>query len=113
MATDQAVSDELKSVILQLMQADCLRDFNLGGGTNLAIRHNHRVSTDIDLFSQGVVGVERLREISSYFRSNFKDDLLGLMEENFGDVDRSPIWDYIWMFRRLHCYHCYCCYRIC
>jgi hypothetical protein len=85
MATDQAVSDEMKSVILQLMQADCLRDFNLGGGTNLAIRHNHRVSTDIDLFSQDVVGVERLREISSYFRSNFKDGLLGLMEENFGD----------------------------
>ena len=81
MAVDQAVSDELKSVIVQLMQADCLRDFNLGGGTNLAIRHNHRVSTEIDLFSQGVVGVERLREMSAYFRSNFKEDLL---EENFG-----------------------------
>ena len=85
MAVDQAVSDELKSVIVQLMQADYLRDFNLGGGTNLAIRHNHRVSTDIDLFSQGVVGVERLRAISAYFRSTFKDGLLGLLEENFGD----------------------------
>lgn len=85
MAVEQAVSDELKSVIDQLMRADPLRDFNLGGGTNLAIRHGHRSSSDIDIFSPGIVGVERLRAISAYFRSTFEKELLGLLEENFGD----------------------------
>lgn len=35
MAVDQAVSDGLKSVIVQLMQADCLRDLTLGAAPTL------------------------------------------------------------------------------
>ncbi len=46
----KGVSKELKTVIISLMKEPLLKDFHLGGGTNLSIKYNHRVSTDIDLF---------------------------------------------------------------
>ncbi len=36
------------------MSLDCLNDFVLVGGTNLALRKGHRVSVDIDLFTNKV-----------------------------------------------------------
>ena len=57
------VSDELFNVILKLMNEPLLEDFLLGGGTNLAIKYNHRLSTDIDLFSTSIVGTKKLNLI--------------------------------------------------
>ena len=85
MEIEKGVSEELYSVIVQLMKADCLKDFNLGGGTNLAIRYNHRESTDIDLFSEGIVGTEKLKEISTFIKKEFKEEFKHIYEENFGD----------------------------
>ncbi|TJY65684.1 nucleotidyl transferase AbiEii/AbiGii toxin family protein [Sphingobacterium alkalisoli] len=33
-----------------------LRGLLLNGGTNLAIRYNHRISTDIDIFFPHIIG---------------------------------------------------------
>ncbi|MGF7233011.1 nucleotidyl transferase AbiEii/AbiGii toxin family protein [Arachidicoccus sp.] len=68
-----AVSQILREVIIELMDEPALSDFYLGGGTNLAIKYNHRVSVDIDLFSSGVVGIQKMNEILNKLRENFAD----------------------------------------
>jgi len=80
MEVERGVSEELYSVIVQLMKAKCLDKFNLGGGTNLAIRYNHRASTDIDLFSEGVVGTQKLKEISEFIQKEFKSEFKNIFK---------------------------------
>ena len=46
----EGVSEVLFKSIQELTSLNELGDFSLGGGTNLAIKYNHRESTDIDLF---------------------------------------------------------------
>lgn len=41
------VSEELFNIILRLMNEPLLEDFLLDGRTNLTIKYNHRLSTDI------------------------------------------------------------------
>lgn len=64
-----SVSDELFNVILKLMNEPLLEDFLLGGGTNLPIKYNHRISTDIDLFSTFIVGTKKLNLICQYIEN--------------------------------------------
>lgn len=45
-----AVSADLLEIIIELQSLPSLQHSFLGGGTNLAIRYNHRESVDIDLF---------------------------------------------------------------
>ena len=52
------VSELLYGVIQKLMNHELFDKFLLGGGTNLAIKYNHRVSTNIDLFSTEIVGTD-------------------------------------------------------
>jgi hypothetical protein len=49
----KAVSDSLIETILELQQLPSLKASSLGGGTNLAIRYNHRVSYDVIYFFSG------------------------------------------------------------
>lgn len=56
----------LRDVIKELMEEPALSDFYLGGGTNLAIKYNHRVSIDIDLFSSGIVGRKKMHEMRTF-----------------------------------------------
>jgi hypothetical protein len=69
-----AVSKELVRFIKQLQSLRCLNDSYLAGGTNLAIRYNHRVSEDIDLFFGDIIGRAGLdtvaHEIKHHFRGN-------------------------------------------
>ncbi|WP_270090284.1 nucleotidyl transferase AbiEii/AbiGii toxin family protein [Sphingobacterium sp. SYP-B4668] len=56
-----AISQGLLKTIRELQ---CFESF-LGGGTNLAIRYHHRISTDIDFFFPHIVGkagYERIKE---------------------------------------------------
>lgn len=46
-----AVSATLFDALQRIMSEPMFRCFRLVGGTNLALRFNHRISTDIDLFS--------------------------------------------------------------
>ena len=45
-----AVSSELKEILTEILTVFGSELFYLAGGTNLALKYNHRVSTDIDLF---------------------------------------------------------------
>jgi hypothetical protein len=51
-----AVSPLLKQTILELQNLPSLAQFALGGGTNLALRYNHRISVDIDFFVPMTLG---------------------------------------------------------
>lgn len=53
------------------MNHELFDKFLLGGGTNLAIKYNHRVSTDIDLFSTEIVGTNHLSEICHFLVNEF------------------------------------------
>jgi len=66
---ESGVSDKLKSTIEVIMKSSLFDDFHLGGGTNLAIKYNHRISTDIDLFSTKVVGADHMRKIAEFFQN--------------------------------------------
>ncbi len=46
----KAVSEKLESILKDIMHLDFLNNYCLVGGTNLAIRFNHRKSYDLDLF---------------------------------------------------------------
>ncbi|OOG72284.1 nucleotidyl transferase AbiEii/AbiGii toxin family protein [Algoriphagus sp. A40] len=79
------VSEVLFNSILEITNLNEFADFSLGGGTNLAIKYNHRESTDIDLFSQGIVGIEAMRKIERSVRDMFNPEyffLLNLEHEN-------------------------------
>lgn len=62
------VPGPLYDIMLELMSMDGLVDFGLGGGTNLALKYDHRLSVDIDLFSSSITGAGPLR--------NNRDELL-------------------------------------
>lgn len=59
----QGVPEPLYGLIKELMELPFLEGFHLGGGTNLAIKYDHRVSVDIDLFSGDIAGIDRICEI--------------------------------------------------
>lgn len=54
----QAVNPKLLELLDNLMQIDIFKDFNLVGGTSLALQIGHRISVDIDLF-----GISEINEI--------------------------------------------------
>ncbi len=61
---NNSVSKELFFIIKDLMKEVELSQFSLGGGTNLSLKYNHRVSTDIDLFSSKIVGSDVMTKIN-------------------------------------------------
>ena len=66
-----AVSAELLETIIELQGLSSLKNAVLGGGTNLAIRYDHRMSTDIDLFFSGIIGKSGYREIEDEIQAHF------------------------------------------
>lgn len=48
---EEALGPVAVDVLRSLMGLESLGTFSLGGGTNLALRHGHRVSVDLDWFS--------------------------------------------------------------
>lgn len=65
------VSDELKNAIKELMENSLFASFNLGGGTNLALKYNHRLSIDIDLFSSNIHHIDELEKIAAYLINKY------------------------------------------
>jgi hypothetical protein len=47
----KAVCPELWTLLQRLMATELLKEFYLVGGTALALRYGHRVSVDLDLFT--------------------------------------------------------------
>uniref|UniRef100_F4C3Y4 Nucleotidyl transferase AbiEii/AbiGii toxin family protein n=1 Tax=Sphingobacterium sp. (strain 21) TaxID=743722 RepID=F4C3Y4_SPHS2 len=51
-----AISPNLLKTIRELQSFESIKGSALGGGTNLALRYNHRISTDIDIFFPHIIG---------------------------------------------------------
>ena len=66
-----AISQSLLETIREIQSFESFEGSALGGGTNLAIRYNHRISTDIDIFFPHIIGkkgYERIKnEIQSFY----------------------------------------------
>jgi len=67
-----AVSAELLETIIELQSLSSLKNAVLGGGTNIAIRYDHRESIDIDFFFSGIIGKSGYKEIENEIQTHFK-----------------------------------------
>ena len=65
------VSESLHKVLKILMQAEVFSDFRLVGGTSLSLQLGHRVSVDIDLFSDLQYGTIDFEAIDSFIEKTF------------------------------------------
>jgi predicted nucleotidyltransferase component of viral defense system len=61
----------LHSILADLMSADVFKDFRLVGGTALSLHRGHRMSVDIDLFSDAEYGSLDFDTIDTFLRSNY------------------------------------------
>lgn len=71
----ETVKGETFQLLIDLMQDERLKDFNLAGGTALALYLGHRISIDLDLFTSESFNAKELEShlINQY---NFKSDFL-------------------------------------
>lgn len=65
------VPDLLKESLIKLMQAEELTDFRLVGGTALSLHLGHRISVDIDLFTDVSYGTVDFNAIEAFLKNNF------------------------------------------
>lgn len=65
------VTPLLKTALLTIMQADELSAFRLVGGTALSLQLGHRMSDDIDLFTDAPYGSINFDHIESYLKKVF------------------------------------------
>ncbi len=68
---DKAVSPEVLETIREIQALPSFANFALAGGTNLALRFNHRRSIDIDLFSNSVVGMRGLEQMTRELENRY------------------------------------------
>tara|TARA_R110000868_G_scaffold136272_1_gene349170 strand:- start:460 stop:1206 length:747 start_codon:yes stop_codon:yes gene_type:complete len=86
----QAVSPALLQTIKELQQLPSLNTFALAGGTNLALRYNHRISEDIDLFSTNIIGIEGFEKIETEVKELYGENVTKIIypiKENDQFVD--------------------------
>ena len=80
------IAPETFSMIQQLQKLDFLQNFQLVGGTSLALMIGHRNSIDIDLFTQEDFSTEELEEkvLSNfdYFKTNESENTLMCVIDN-------------------------------
>ncbi|GAB5476491.1 MAG: hypothetical protein Mars2KO_45900 [Maribacter sp.] len=72
------VSNALRKTIKELQDIPSLENFALGGGTNLALRYNHRDSIDIDLFCSETIGIDGFNKIANEVQEFYKGKISGL-----------------------------------
>ena len=65
------VTPLLKSTLLVLMAEEIFAPFRLVGGTNLSLRLGHRMSDDIDLFTDALYGSLNFNIYETYLRTKF------------------------------------------
>lgn len=65
------VSLQLKAILQELMQADAFGAFRLVGGTALSLHYGHRMSVDIDLFTDADYGSVDFKAIDTYLRQAY------------------------------------------
>lgn len=67
----KTVTPLLKSTLTELMHSNLFQSFRLVGGTSLSLQLGHRISIDIDLFTDTPYGVIDFDEIEAYLRRTF------------------------------------------
>lgn len=67
----KTVTPLLKEILQQLMEVPLFAPFRLVGGTNLSLRYGHRLSVDIDLFSDSEYGSLDFASFENYLRTQF------------------------------------------
>ena len=65
------VSTPLLSILRRLMSAEVLNDFRLVGGTALALQRGHRMSVDIDLFTDLDYANMPVADMRNYLEKEF------------------------------------------
>lgn len=82
-----AVSTELRKTILELQNLPSVAKFALGGGTNLALRYQHRISIDIDFISPDTIGKTGFKKILAEVKEYFGSRILNLIliNEDLGE----------------------------
>ncbi|OOQ58225.1 nucleotidyl transferase AbiEii/AbiGii toxin family protein [Mucilaginibacter pedocola] len=65
------VTNTLKCTLIQLMGSAELKDFRLIGGTALSLQLGHRMSVDIDLFTDSAYGTIDFELIERFLKTNF------------------------------------------
>lgn len=68
----KTVTPLLKKVLQQLINEPLFTPFRLVGGTNLSLRYGHRLSVDIDLFTDSDYGSLDFASYENYLRSHFQ-----------------------------------------
>jgi hypothetical protein len=58
----KAVTPAICKAIIDLQALPTVSKFTLGGGTNLALQFNHRISDDIDFFCDEIIGKKDLKK---------------------------------------------------
>ncbi|MCA0365340.1 MAG: nucleotidyl transferase AbiEii/AbiGii toxin family protein [Bacteroidetes bacterium] len=66
------INDLLKRALLKLMNAPEFKDFRLVGGTALSLQLGHRISVDLDLFSDLEYGSIDFVSIENFLKSHFE-----------------------------------------
>ena len=67
----QTVTPQLKEILLVLMQASIFDKFRLVGGTALSLQIGHRLSIDIDLFTDSDYGSINFNQIEDFLKHTF------------------------------------------
>jgi len=67
----KTVTPLLKRILHQLMDESLFTPFRLVGGTNLSLRYGHRLSVDIDLFTDSKYRSLDFATFENYLRSQF------------------------------------------
>lgn len=65
------VTPLLRKILADLMLADVFVDFRLVGGTALSLYRGHRMSVDIDLFTDAEYGTIDFDAIDAFLRNNY------------------------------------------
>jgi hypothetical protein len=81
------MTKDLLALIRELQILEPLGHFALAGGSNLAIRFNHRKSVDIDLFTNRVIGIKGWQDIEEAIRQKFGGAVLfcNIVNKELGD----------------------------
>lgn len=66
-----SVSKELKGILKALMKEKLFSSFRLVGGTSLSLQLGHRISIDIDLFSDAMYGSIDFKVIDTFLEATF------------------------------------------
>lgn len=81
MIKTDTVDPYLLEILQECMNTQILKDFVLVGGTALALQRGHRISVDIDLFTDLGYGEMPTKDIKSFFENNFPDNNIEGLEE--------------------------------